>query len=114
MPSQKGELCCFLRLLYLTIRKLKYKWQNYVLSHLIATQHKQSGTCLKIGAREAWNFIPCRSNRKATTQEKQEEQPPNCKYVCAVGKYVAFRVQLFCYKVAGIWPLNLGGLRESY
>jgi len=82
--------------LYLTIRKLKYKWQNYVLSHLFATQHKQSGNCLKIGAREAWNFIPCRSNRKATTQEKQEEQPPNCKYVHAVSKYVAFRVQLFC------------------
>lgn len=63
-----------------------------MLSHLIATQHKQYGTCLKIGAREAWNFIPCRSNRKATTQEKQEEQPPNCKYVHVVGKYVAFRV----------------------
>jgi len=62
-----------------------------VLSHLIATQHKQSGTCLKIGAREAWNFIPCRSYRKATTQEKQEEQSPNCKYVHVVGKYVVFR-----------------------
>jgi hypothetical protein len=58
---------------------------------------KQSGTGLNIGAREAWNFIPCRSNRKATTQEKQEEQPPNCKYVHAVGKYVACRIQLCCY-----------------
>jgi hypothetical protein len=59
----------------------------------MVTQHKQSGSCLNIGAREAWNFVPCRSNRKATTQEKQEEQPPNCKYVCAVGSWVVCRVQ---------------------
>jgi len=30
-------------------------------------------------AGEVWNCVPCRSNREATTQEKQEEQPSDCK-----------------------------------